>query len=143
IATDGGSLVDTKTVTISVTDVNETPSITSGTTGSVTENNAAGAAIYTATTSDPDTTPPNKTMTWTPGGTDASDFSFDASGVVTINAAANYESKSIHGALPIVIASGGGSLVDTKTVTISVTDVNETPSITSGATGSVTENNVA
>ena len=39
-----------------------------------------------------------------------------------------------------MIATDNGSLTDTQPVTISVTDVNEAPTISTGATGSVDEN---
>src|SRR5207245_2452437 len=125
-----------------VTDVNETPTVTSGATGSVAENNTAGATVYTATATDPDTTAPNKTISWSLGGTDASAFAIDATtGIVTINGVANFEAKSSYSI--DVIATDGGGLTNTKTVTVNVTDVNEAPTVSSGATGSVAENNTA
>src|SRR5206468_212132 len=119
IATDGGTghLTGTKTVTINGTDVNEAPTVTSGATGSVTENNTAGATVYTATATDPDTTAPNKTITWSLGGTDAAAFTINAAtGVVKIVGAADYETQSSYSI--DVIATDGGGLSDTRAVAI-------------------------
>src|SRR5689334_10687125 len=74
IATDGGNLFDTKAVTISVTDVAEKPTITSGATGTVAENAPISTVVYTATATDPDTTAPNNTISWSLSGTDAAAF---------------------------------------------------------------------
>ena len=51
---------------------------------------------------------------------------------------ANFEAKNSYSIN--VVATDGGNLFDTKAVTINVTDVDEKPSITSGATGTVAEN---
>ena len=60
-----------------------------------------------------------------------------SSGEVTLDSSANYEVKDSYSF--DVIATDNGSLTDTQPVTISVTDVNEAPSISTGATGSVDE----
>ena len=72
-------------------------------------------------------------------GADSSLVSIDpSSGEVTLDSSANYEVKDSYSF--DVIATDNGSLTDTQPVTISVTDVNEAPSISTGATGSVAEN---
>jgi hypothetical protein len=112
----------TKAVTINVTDVNEAPSFTSGATGTVAENAATGATVYTAAAADPET----GTVTYSLSGTDASAFSIgSSSGVVTLNGSADYETKSSYSIN--VIASDAASNTVSKTVTINATNVNETP----------------
>src|SRR6266705_63628 len=142
-ATDGGAgnLSDTKAVTISVTDVNEAPTITSGATGSVAENAPISTVVYDANASDPDGTAPNNTLSYSLGGADAGAFDSNSStGEVTLKAPANYEAQNVYHIDVTATDGGAGNLSDTKAVTISVTDVNEAPTITSGATGSVAEN---
>ena len=73
-ATDGDNLSDTTTVTINVTNVNEAPNFTEGstTTRSVAENTAANTNIGTAiAATDVDA---NTTLTYSLGGTDADSF---------------------------------------------------------------------
>ncbi|NCY25001.1 MAG: hypothetical protein EBX37_09075, partial [Alphaproteobacteria bacterium] len=78
-ASDGSLSSVAKAVAITVTNVNEAPSITSGGTASFAEN-ATGAA-YTAIGSDPDA---GASLTYSLGGTDAALFSINAStGAVT------------------------------------------------------------
>ena len=136
VATDGGNLSDSKPVTISVTDVNEGPMVTSGATGTVAENAPVNTVVYTVQASDPDTTVPNNTLSYSLSGTDANLFNINATtGEVTLKASANFEAKSSYSIN--VVATDGGNLSDTKAVTISVTDLDEKPSITSGASGAV------
>ena len=139
VATDGGNLSDSKPVTISVTDVNEAPTVTSGATGTVTENAPVNTVVYTVQASDPDTTAPNKTLSYSLSGTDANFFNINATtGEVTLKSSANFETKPSYSIN--VVATDGGNLSDSKPVTISVTDVDTAPTITSGATGTVAEN---
>ena len=88
---------------------------------------------------DPDTTAPNNTLSYSLSGTDANLFNINATtGEVTLKASANFEAKSSYSIN--VVATDGGNLSDSKPVTITVTDLDEKPSITSGATGTVAEN---
>ncbi len=112
-------------VTINVTDVNEAPEFTDGssTTRSIAENAPTGTSIGSAVAA---TDPETDTLTWTLGGTDASTFSIDTStGQLTTKAALDYEDKSSYS---ITITVSDGSLTDTITVTVNVTDLDETPS---------------
>ena len=121
---------DAATFTIAVTDVNEAPSISTGATGSVDENAAKTTVVYSAVASDVDS---GDGITFSVGGADSSLVSIDpSSGEVTLNSSANYEIKDSYSF--DVIATDNGSLTDTQPVTISVTDVNEAPSISTGAT---------
>ena len=133
-----GSLTDTKAVTVNVTNVNEAPTITSVSTGTVAENAAISTVVYTATATDVDA---GQTLSYSLTGTDAGSFDIDAStGVVTLKASANYESKASYSFNVVATDNGTGSLTDTKAVTVTVTNVNEAPTITSGASGTVAEN---
>ena len=121
-----GSLTDTITVTINLSNVNEVaPVFTDGasTTRSVAENTASGVDIgapVAATDADS-----SDTLTYTLGGTDASSFNIDSSyGQLRTRAALDHETKT---AYTVTITVSDGSLTDEITVTITVTDVPEVP----------------
>ena len=75
-ATDRDNLSDTISVTINVTNVNEEPSFTEGSTATrtIAENTASETNIGTAVAA---TDPDDDTLTYTLGGTDAASFSID------------------------------------------------------------------
>ncbi len=137
-----GSLSDTTTVTINVTNVNEAPSFASSTaTRSIAENTASGQNIGSAVSAtDVDA---NTTLAYTLGGTDASSFSIvSTSGQLQTSVALDRETKASYS---VTVTASDGSLSDTTTVTISVTDVNDAPVFTDGdsTTRSIAENSVA
>jgi VCBS repeat-containing protein len=138
VATDGGGLSDSQTVTLSVNDVNETPTVTSGDSASVDENAATSTVVYAAVAADPDA---GDTITWSLSGADAALLSIDAGGNVTLNASADFEAKSSYSF--DVVATDGGGLSDSQAVTLSINNVNEAPTVTSGDSVSVNENAVA
>ena len=125
-----GKLADTITVTINITDVNETPAnnapvFTDGTstTRAIAENTASGTNIGTAVSA---TDVDNDVLTYTLSGTDAGSFSIvSTSGQLQTKAALDYETKNAYSVKVSVSDGKGGS--DSITVTINVTDVNETP----------------
>ena len=143
-----GSLSTTQAVTVSVNDLNDnTPVITSGATGSVDENADISTVIYTATGTDADSTAANNTLRYSLSGDDASLLDIDATtGVVTLQAAADYETKNSYSFNVVATDNGAGnfnsgSLSTTQAVIVSVNDLNDnTPVITSGVTGNVDEN---
>ena len=131
-ATDGGNLTDSITVTISVTNVNEAPTFaTATTTRAIAENTDSGQNIGAAiTATDPDS---GDTLTYSLSGTDAASFDIvSTSGQLQTSAALDYETDDTYEVT--VTATDGGNLTDTITVTISVTDVNDAPAFSSGAT---------
>ena len=137
--TDQGGLSLEKALTITITNVNEAPTVTSGATASFAEN--ATETVYTITGTDPDA---GTTFTYSISGTDAALFNINSStGAVTFKTVPNFESPTDNGANNIydinVIASDG-SLSDTKAVAITVTNVNEAPTITSGASTNFAKN---
>ena len=136
----GGS--DSITVTINVTDVQENrdPVFTDGasTTRSIAENTGSGQNIGSAVSA---TDADNNSLTYSLGGTDKDSFSIvGTSGQLRTKAALNYETKSEYSVTVSVSDGNGGS--DSITVTINVTDVNEAPVFSDGAstTRSIAEN---
>jgi hypothetical protein len=147
---DNGSPVldDTQALSVTVTDVNEVPVITSNGGGATAATNVAenSTAVTTVVATDVDL--PAQGITYSiSGGVDAALFAIDpTSGVLTFASAPDFETKLDSGANNvydlIVTATDDGSPVGTKTQTIAVTvtNVNEAPVITSnggGATGSI------
>ena len=131
-ATDGDGLSDTTTVTINVTNVNEAPSFASNTaTRSIAENTAANTNIGAAlTATDVDS---GNTITYSiPTTGDAAAFSIVSNtGQLKTKNALNYEDKNSY---TVVVTASDGTLSDTITITISVTDVNEAPAFATGTT---------
>ena len=125
-----GSLTDTITVTVIVTDVAEVPSNNppvftegSSTTRTIAENTDAGTSIgaaISATDADDDS------LIYSLGGTDAGSFSINSnSGQLRTSTALDYETKNTYA---LTVTASDGSLTDTITVTVIVTDVAEVPS---------------
>ena len=112
--------------TIEVTTVaaNTAPMFTDGTstTRAIAENTAAGVSIGTAITA---TDTNNDILTYTLSGTDVASFSINSStGQLQTKSALDYETKRSY---TVTITVSDGSLTDTITVTINITDVAETP----------------
>ena len=140
---DGINPAVTRAVGISVTNVNEAPSLTSATTATTAENVSTSQAVYTVAATDPDA---GATLTYAiSGGADASLFTIDpTTGAVTFKASPNFESAKDGGANNIydiiVQASDGTTTSVTRAVAISVTNVNEAPTLTSAGTATTVEN---
>ena len=141
-----GSLSDTIAVTINVTNVNEAPSFASTTASrSISENTASGQNIGNAVSAtDVDA---NTTLTYTLGGDDASSFSIvSTSGQLQTSAALDYETKNAYSVtVTAADGTGEGSLSTSIPVTITLTDANDAPVFTNGATTTrtIAENTVA
>ncbi len=148
-----GILTDTQAIAVTVTNVNEAPTITSGGGG------AAGAvaiventtAVTTVTASDVDA---GAILTYAiSGGSDFAKFDINATtGVLTFKAAPNFEVPTDIGGnnvYDVTVQVSDGTLTDTQSIAVSVTNVNEhTPVITSNgglgtAAVSVAENTTA
>ena len=135
-ATDTSSNATNQTLSLTITNVNEAPSIINNASAatyslSQAENNQS---LFTYTATDPDA---GTSLTWSLSGTDAGDFTIGSgSGVFAFAANPDYEAPADSNAdnvYTVVVTVSDGSLTDTQTVTISVTNVNE-----SSSTGSVT-----
>ena len=134
-----GTLTATKDVAISVTNVNEAPTITSGAAVSFAEK--ATGTVYTVAATDPDA---GATLTYSLTGTDAAKFNINATtGAITFKSTPNYEAPTDAGAnnvYDVTVRASDGTNITTKAVAITVTNVNEAPVITSAATASFAEN---
>ena len=121
-------------MTINLTNVNEAPTVTGGsTTRSFAENQPIATAISTYTATDVDVP---DTLTWSvepadDGALFAITTNSDGEGVLTFAASPNFEDKQDAGANNVydatVKVTDGGNLSDTRAVAVTVTNVNEAP----------------
>jgi len=133
------SLSTTQTITVKVKNVNEDPVITSNGGGDeasveVEENTTA---VTTVTAEDVDE---GTTLVFSiAGGDDAALFAINpATGVLTFKTAPNYEEpsdKNGDGDYEVIVQVNDGELTDSQKITLTVTDVNDAPVITSNGGG--------
>lgn len=115
---------------------NEAPDITSAATATVAENAAATTVVYTTVATDPDGDP----LTYSLTGADAAAFNISSSGVVTLKAPADFETKSSYA---FNVVASDGELTDTQAVALTVTNVTgagDPPVFTSSTTATIAEN---
>jgi len=122
-----GKLTDSQAITVTVTNVNEAPTITSNGGGeaaavSIAENTTA---VTTVTATDPDAA---STLTFSiAGGVDAAKFAIDATtGALSFITAPDFEVPTDAGGdntYDVVVQVSDGSLIDTQVIAIAVTNV--------------------
>ncbi|MDX8129561.1 cadherin-like domain-containing protein [Methylomonas sp. OY6] len=134
---DGALNSNTLAATIHYTAVNDNaPAISSGGSASVNENSPINTVVYTATGSDADGNP----LTWSLSGTDAGLLTIDAnSGAVTLNAFADYESKSSYS---FDVVASDGTLSSSLAVTLAVVNLNDNP-VSAISDSNATANSIA
>ena len=131
-ATDLASYTRTQTLTVTITNVNEAPSITnssSNPTASLNQaENITSVATYTAT--DPDA---GAVLRFSLSGTDAADFAIDSvTGVLTFAFTPDFEApldSDTNSAYIVAVTVSDGTLTDIQTLTVTVTNVNESSSV--------------
>ena len=137
-ATDSANASDIVAVFITVTDVNEPPVISRQPTVNYPENGTGPVAIYTVT--DPD----SGTITWSLRGEDSEDFSING-GTLKFVTPPNFEKPADHdlnNVYRITVTASDEGIPQEVDVTVTVTDVNESPQFPSTEKGarSVAEN---
>ena len=126
-ASDGADGVDTATITINVTDVDEAPQVDDEQ-FSIPENPANGAIVGSIGGSDPD----GDTITYTvTGGSGASAFAVAGNGEITVADPSQVDFET-NPSLTLVATATANGKQDTATITINVTDRDETPGTVSG-----------
>ncbi len=122
---------------ITVDDVNEAPSLSNTlAASSFAENIATGTTIATASASDPE----SQTITYSLSGTGSENFTVDSSGNVTLVAGLDYETASSYN---LTLSASDGVNTTTNTIAISISDVNEAPSLSSSLAASSFAENIA
>ncbi len=133
-----GSKTGSLAVTVTVTGVNERPTITSGPVTVGYPENRTNLRVGTYAATDPDA---GDTVTWSLEGTDRAAFAITTSGAVTFKDQPNYEAKDEY--TITVKATDGGVLSDTRDVVITVEDFDEPPEISGDEMITVAENHDA
>ena len=136
-ATDPEALSGTITVTITVTNVEEPPTITGGeTTKDYAENIPTSTAVdtYTATDDEDDNDEPEKELAWSLSGADADDFCITDAGVLEFETSPDYEAPTDTGRNNryevTVIATDSEGTTASRDVTVRVTNVDEPGEVT-------------
>ena len=134
---DGKYEVSTEvTLDIVIDDSNEAPAFTSSSDPLSVAENSSGF-IHTATASDAD----NDALTYSLSGTDADDFSIDASsGALSLASAPDFEAPSdanSDNVYELSLRVSDGRAIVSQDLTVTVTGVNEAPSFTSATSASV------
>ena len=122
-ARDSGGLSDSIGVTVTVTDVDETPVITGDAAPNYAENGTGPVATYSATD------PGSATITWSLEGDDAADFEISSGGELTFKSSPDYEAEADADRdnayeVTVVVSDPAGNEARME-VTITVTDVDE------------------
>jgi VCBS repeat-containing protein len=117
------ALADTATITINITGVNEAP-VAQDAPFAVVENSPAGTAVGTVTAGDPDAGQP---LAFTiSAGNESGAFAINpGTGEITVAGALDYETQTQHVLTVAVTDDHVPALSDTATITIDLTDVNE------------------
>jgi hypothetical protein len=131
-ATDTAGNFANQSITISVTNVNEAPTIStngSGETHAVTQaENLSSVITYAATDVDA-----GASLSFSVSGTDAADFAINSSsGVLTFASSPDFEAPAdsdTNNTYVVVITVSDGALSDTQTLTVTITNANESASI--------------
>ena len=156
--TDNGSprMNDTHRITVTVTNVNEAPVITSPpTTANFPENETRTVATFAAT--DQDTASAQNTLTWTvepadDGGKFSITKNTDGDGELTFSSAPDFETPTDTGDTAMnnsyvvtvkVVDNGTPQGSDTHGITVTVTNVNEAPTIDAGSAAFSVDENTA
>lgn len=136
---DTAGLFATRTVTINLSDVNETPTLTAAGPFAFNENIAGGTAVTTMSGADVDT---GQTLTYSiQSGNTGSMFAINSStGAITFAGSPNFEAVSSYNLIVRVTDNGAGTLYAERTVTININDLNETPTLAAAGPFSFNEN---
>ena len=118
-----GSATSTASVTLAVNNKNDEPVFTSAPYETTVDEDNAGAAVYTVSATDEDT---SDTLSFFLAGSGSADFVLDSStGAVTLARALDYEASSFYYLQVVVLDGNGGSA--TTNLNVTVNDVNDGP----------------
>ena len=115
-------------VTVTVREVDEGPEVSGPSTYTIDENQSLSNAVYTATDPEGDTV-----TRWTVGGRDGGDFTITETGVLTFRNVPDYDKpadSNRDNVYEVQIRPYDGRHYGAYDVTVTVTDVNEAPTIT-------------
>lgn len=131
-ATDSAANSTSQTLTVTITNVNEAPMITvaNSSSSAIVSRAENTTAIFTYTGSDSDTA---SNLVWSISGTDVSFFTINSStGALAFGTARDFEAPADsdrNNTYIVTLTLSDGSLTDSQTLTVTVTNVNESGSI--------------
>ena len=135
IASDGEN-TSTNVISFSVSDIDEAPSLTSTLNSqSFEENIAVGTALATITSADPE----SKNVTFSLSGAGSENFEIDSEGNITSKATFDYETATSY---TFNVTASDGTNSTTSPLTITLSDVNESPDVTISLQGSEFAENI-
>ncbi|MDG2356629.1 MAG: cadherin domain-containing protein [Paracoccaceae bacterium] len=136
--TDPDASNDTEAVTVNVTDANDAPVITSGSTATLAENVVNSTVFYTVTATDVDA---GSNLTYSVSGADGYLVAIDSDdGQARLKTSADFESKASYNFNVVATDDGAGTLSGSKAVTLNISDVNDDPIVLNpGSTWNVYE----
>ncbi|MDE2978506.1 MAG: cadherin domain-containing protein, partial [Acidobacteriota bacterium] len=138
-ATDADGITGTASITVTVTDVNEAPAFSAATALAISVPEGTTGNIGSPVTA---TDPEGATLAYSLTGTDASAFQVSAAGQISLatGTVLNHEQKASY-SFNVVVSDGATQpLTATRAVTLTVTDVDESLTISGLASGTVAEN---
>ncbi|MDG1016494.1 MAG: cadherin domain-containing protein [Woeseiaceae bacterium] len=109
---------------ISLTDVNEAHSVNVSISNTITEAATVDTVVASSTVNDPE----NGTISYSLSGTDSAKFSIDSNGNVKLASLLDYETKTSYSINVIATVDG---ITESKSMTLSIADVNEPPTLNS------------
>ena len=135
VAADDQGLTDSVAVTVTVSDVNEGPEVSGPQSLSLAENQATDQVLAFYAASDPED-PSGLVTRWSLSGTDAGDFSVSETGELSFRKVPDYErpaDSNKDNVYSLSVRASDGRNYGYLAVTVTVTDVNEAPEITTTA----------
>ena len=135
-----GDLSSRQDVEVTVTNVNEAPSISGDSAVNYPENGTTNLATYSATD------PEGDGITWSIAGVDAVVFGINETGELSFKSAPDFEKPldaDNDSMYEVTVTASDGNLESTRRIEITVTNVNEAPSISGSATVNYAENGTA
>ena len=136
VAADEQGLTDTLAVTVTVTDVSEGPTVTGPRSLSFAENQTTEQVLGSYGATDPED--PSATITrWSLSGTDAGDFTVSDTGELSFRKVPDFErpaDSNKDNAYSLSVRASDGRHYGYHAVTVTVSDVNEAPEITTSKT---------
>jgi parallel beta-helix repeat protein len=126
-ANDGNLGTDVQTILVTLTNVNEAPTLVSLSNSSLDENldTSGGTTVGSLTSSDPDAA--DSSSYSINGGADADRFTLSGNDLILTAGVLNFETQSSY-EVTVRVTDGGG-LTHDQSLTISVTDLNEAPTV--------------
>ena len=135
-ASDGVNTTTSELI-ITVDDVNEAPILSNSlAASSFAENVSTGTTIATASAADPE----SQTITYSLSGTGSGNFAVDSAGNITLAAGLDYETATSYS---LTLSASDGVNTTTNSLTITIDDVNEAPSLSNSLAASSFAENVS